>query len=80
MSGVGQSPPAAVPPMLAAPGQAPAGPGWAFEFKWDDMRAQVAVGAGAVQVTTRSMREVTSSFPEPQGLIPAFREPVLLDG
>ncbi len=50
--------------MLAAPGPVPAGPGWAFEFKWDGMRAVCTVGGGRVRVYSRNMREVTGAFPE----------------
>ena len=34
----------AVRPMLAVPGTLPSAPGWAFEFKWDGVRAIVAAG------------------------------------
>lgn len=40
---------------------------WAFEMKWDGMRAVVGAGPDGWQVTSRSGRDVTSSFPDLAG-------------
>ncbi|WP_433055750.1 non-homologous end-joining DNA ligase [Dactylosporangium sp. CS-033363] len=56
----------AVPPvpMLASPGVLPAGPGWAYEFKWDGIRAIAVVQAGVTRLYARSGAEVTAAYPE----------------
>jgi bifunctional non-homologous end joining protein LigD len=56
-------------PMLASPGRLPSGGGWAFEFKWDGVRAIVTVGGddaqvSALSVVSRNGREVSGSYPE----------------
>jgi bifunctional non-homologous end joining protein LigD len=67
--------------MLATPGPVPAGPGWAVEFKWDGMRAQVAAAGNRWRVWTRTGRDATASFPELAAL-PALvaGRPAALDG
>jgi bifunctional non-homologous end joining protein LigD len=42
--------------------------GWAYEMKWDGMRALVMVEGGRVEATTRQGNEATSRFPELAGL------------
>lgn len=37
---------------------------WAFEMKWDGMRAVIAVSPEGVRVTSRSGKDVTASYPE----------------
>ncbi len=73
--------PGPVLPMLATAGPVPRGPGWAFEFKWDGVRAIVAAAGGAVQLTSRLGNDVTAGYPELAGIgaLTAGR-PVLLDG
>ena len=68
-------------PMLATAGPVPHGPGWAFEFKWDGVRAIVAAAGDAVQLTSRLGNDVTAGYPELAGIgaLTAGR-PVLLDG
>ncbi|MGH3507286.1 MAG: non-homologous end-joining DNA ligase [Nocardioidaceae bacterium] len=67
--------------MLATVGRLPGGPGWAFEFKWDGVRAITYVDHGRVTVLSRSGRDVTSSYPELQTLGDAFGvDHVVLDG
>ena len=50
----------------------PAGPDqeerWAFEMKWDGVRAVVYLDDGGVRVLTRNDREVASTYPELAGL------------
>ncbi|MEU7871150.1 non-homologous end-joining DNA ligase [Dactylosporangium sp. NPDC049140] len=55
-------------PMLASPGVLPAGPGWAFEFKWDGIRAIAVVQAGVTRLFARSGAEVTAAYPELAGI------------
>ncbi len=57
-------PSAVVAPMLATAGTAPAGPGWAYEYKWDGVRAIVHADGQRVQVLSRNDRDVTASYPE----------------
>ncbi len=57
--------PASVLPMLATTGPLPAEPGaWAYEVKWDGIRAVLFVEGGRVRVQSRNDLDVTSSFPE----------------
>lgn len=73
--------PEPVVPMLATLGPVPAGTGWAFEFKWDGIRALVAVDpAGTVRATSRNLREITGSYPELRVLPGAVNQLVVLDG
>ena len=65
-------------PMLAASGDLPRGPGWAYELKWDGVRA-VARIHGAARLFARSGAEVTLAYPELAGLVAAVDE-VVLDG
>ncbi|MBL7255847.1 non-homologous end-joining DNA ligase [Actinoplanes sp. LDG1-01] len=60
--------------MLAAAGPLPAGPGWAFEFKFDGVRAITGVSGGRVEARSRNLNDITGSYPE-LGELPA-----LLDG
>ena len=54
-------------PMLAVAGELPSGSqesGWAFEMKWDGVRAVVYVSGGRARVLTRNDRDVSGSYPE----------------
>lgn len=55
---------AAVSPMLATPGTVPPGSGWAYEFKWDGVRAITQVQGSRLTVLSRNDRDVTDSYPE----------------
>lgn len=63
----GGAPPQLIRPMLATPGELP-GPEqedrWAFEMKWDGVRAMVYLDGSGVRVLTRNDREVASTYPE----------------
>ena len=73
--------PGPVSPMLASPGTPPAGPGWAFEFKWDGVRAITGVAGQRLRVTSRRGNEVTAAYPELADLAElAAGRRVLLDG
>ncbi len=72
--------PASIRPMLAVPGAVPTTPGWAFEFKWDGVRAIVAAAAGEVRITSRNGNDVTGGYPEIVDACAGLERPVLLDG
>jgi bifunctional non-homologous end joining protein LigD len=64
--------PPLIRPMLATPGDLPAGEQedrWAFEMKWDGVRAMVYLDGSGVRVLTRNDREVASTYPELRGLV-----------
>jgi bifunctional non-homologous end joining protein LigD len=50
--------------MLATPGPLPSGPGWAFEFKWDGVRALASISRGRLTLHARSGAEITAAYPE----------------
>ncbi len=73
--------PKPVAPMLASPGEPPSGPGWAFEFKWDGVRALAATADDQVRLYSRNGNDITGGYPELavlSGLVGG--RPVLLDG
>lgn len=59
-----------VPPMLATTGDAHdvSEGGWAFEMKWDGIRAVAVVHDGAVTLTSRNGNDLTPAYPELQVL------------
>ncbi len=66
--------------MRATPGSLPRDDGrWAYELKWDGVRALVAVEGGAVCLRSRVGNDVTAAYPELQD-VPSPGEDVLLDG
>src|SRR5688572_23066337 len=77
---MGQQLPRLVRPMLATLGPLPTGPGWAFEAKYDGIRAILYV-ADKVRILSRNDRDVTGSFPEIAVYAAALGiGPVILDG
>ncbi len=57
--------PESVEPMLATAGSLPAQEGrWAYEFKWDGVRAIVLVDGGRVRALSRNGKDLLGSFPE----------------
>jgi bifunctional non-homologous end joining protein LigD len=59
--------------MLATPAPAPpVGPGWAWELKWDGIRALGLVEDGTLRLWTRTGNEVTPRYPELQPLVGAL--------
>lgn len=67
--------------MLCSDGELPAGDGWAFEVKWDGIRATVAAAPGELRIRSRHGRDITAHYPELAGLDKvAGGRPVLLDG
>jgi bifunctional non-homologous end joining protein LigD len=67
--------------MLARPGAPCDGEGWAYEVKFDGMRAQLGVEHGEVRLRSRPGRDCTDAFPELAPLSAASRKRrLLLDG
>ena len=57
--------PTSISPMLATSGQLPAdGTEWAFEIKWDGVRAILFVEGGRVRALSRNDLDVSVAFPE----------------
>jgi bifunctional non-homologous end joining protein LigD len=74
--------PTELEPMLARTGALPSDDGrWAFEIKWDGVRAIAFVQGGRLVLKARSGRDVTARYPELRPLAEALagRE-VVLDG
>ncbi|PZS37053.1 MAG: DNA ligase [Pseudonocardiales bacterium] len=66
--------------MLAtAVAQLPTEPGWAFEFKWDGVRALIDISEDGVRIRSRAGNDVTPAYPE---LVALARDvgDALLDG
>ena len=76
--------PELVKPMMATAGTLPSTDdesGFAFEMKWDGVRAVVYVDHGSVRVLTRNDREVVATYPELRGLGEFFGDrTAVLDG
>ena len=73
--------PADLRPMLAVPGTAPTGEGWAAEFKWDGIRALCHVEGGRLRLRSRRGVDVTDSYPEIKALAKTVSSAqLLLDG
>ncbi len=60
--------PELVRPMLATAGPLPADDGWAYEYKWDGVRAVVYVDGGRIRTLSGTDRDVTATYPELRGL------------
>ncbi|MBI5309492.1 MAG: hypothetical protein HZB14_00460 [Actinobacteria bacterium] len=76
-------PPGGRRPMLATPGPLPTGKEWAYELKWDGIRAIVTIGSAGVRIETRSGNDITPRFPEfadLHTLAPPAALPLVLDG
>ncbi|MCW2545321.1 MAG: polymerase LigD, ligase domain protein [Frankiales bacterium] len=68
-------------PMLASTAALPTGDRWAYEIKWDGVRALVSVEAGAVRAVSRRGNDITGGYPELTALLkPLKKKAVLLDG
>ena len=54
-----------VAPMLAkTAGAAPQGQGWAYEFKWDGVRALAYVEGGRITLMSRNALDISARYPE----------------
>ena len=51
-------------PMLATTGELPTGDGWAYEFKWDGVRALGTVDGGRLHLSSRNSLDITPAYPE----------------
>ncbi len=76
--------PEALVPMFAKPGRLPpardAGR-WAYEIKWDGVRAIVTSEPGRLRLESRNGRDITPSYPEVRGLNRALsHHRAILDG
>jgi len=74
--------PAKVEPMLARTGPLPKDDdGWAYEIKWDGVRAIAYADGGRLRLAARSGRDVTARYPELRGLGRALAgHEAILDG
>jgi bifunctional non-homologous end joining protein LigD len=60
-----QGPPADLRPMLATSGSLPSDDtGWAYEMKWDGLRALAFLTDGVVRLRSRTGRDITLTYPE----------------
>lgn len=60
-------------PMLATAGPLPPSDvGWAYEFKWDGVRAMTYVAGGQVKALSRGDNDLTAGFPELRDLADAL--------
>ncbi|MFC5940362.1 non-homologous end-joining DNA ligase [Micromonospora harpali] len=57
-------PGAPLKPMLATTGPLPAGADWAYEFKWDGVRALADIVGGRQHLYARSGVQITAAYPE----------------
>jgi bifunctional non-homologous end joining protein LigD len=72
-----------IPPMLATLGTLPSGGGWAYEYKWDGVRAVAYVSPSGVRILSRNERDVTASYPDIGALLsgsPILDRSPILDG
>jgi bifunctional non-homologous end joining protein LigD len=85
MTRVEETFPSGLVPMLATPSSGlPADDetgGWAYELKWDGVRALVYVRDGSIHLESRNGNDITPRYPEVHGLATACgRHAVVLDG
>jgi bifunctional non-homologous end joining protein LigD len=67
VTGTGQQePPSELRPMLAVAGSMPSpqDPDWAYEMKWDGLRAIAFVRDGQVRLASRTGRDISHAYPE----------------
>jgi bifunctional non-homologous end joining protein LigD len=53
-----------IEPMLAKPGELPGDDGWAYEIKWDGIRALAYVEGGRMRLMSRRKTNITGGYPE----------------
>ncbi len=81
--GRGTRPPAHLAPMLATPArELPAGEAaWAYELKWDGIRAVAHIDGSGLRLESRNLKPLTATYPELHGLAKQVgASPVILDG
>jgi bifunctional non-homologous end joining protein LigD len=73
--------PAQLAPMMAVAGALPRDDeGWAFEMKWDGVRALAYLDGGQLRLASRTGRDITIAYPELAAPGSAADSPLLLDG
>jgi len=74
--------PTRLKPMLARAGTLPAGDkGWAYEIKWDGVRALAYSEPGRIRLQSRNLNDISSSYPELKALNRALSSHrAILDG
>jgi bifunctional non-homologous end joining protein LigD len=60
--------PQRVKPMLARSGELPGDDGWAYEIKWDGVRAIGYAEGGRLRLESRNQANITARYPELRGL------------
>ena len=65
--------------MLATGAALPVGDGWAYEFKWDGVRALAELAGGRLRLFARSGADITKAYPELAGLNRALAEAGITD-
>ena len=69
------------PPMLAELGRLPADDdAYAYEMKWDGVRAVAYLRDGPLRLLSRNAKDFTVAYPELAGLADTVTEPTVLDG
>jgi bifunctional non-homologous end joining protein LigD len=67
-----REPPPGLRPMLAIAATLPSDDvGWAYEMKWDGLRALAFISGGKLRLTSRTTRNITHVYPELAGLAAA---------
>ncbi|HET6795197.1 MAG TPA: non-homologous end-joining DNA ligase [Acidimicrobiales bacterium] len=56
--------PTVVRPMMAVSGESLPGDGWAYELKWDGVRAVAFLVGRGLRLQSRNLRDITSRYPE----------------
>jgi bifunctional non-homologous end joining protein LigD len=77
-----REPPPGLRPMLATSSTLPSDDeGWAYEMKWDGLRALAFISGGKVRLASRTSRDITHVYPELAGLAAASgASQAVLDG
>jgi bifunctional non-homologous end joining protein LigD len=75
-------PPRRIPAMMAVlrPELPVDGENWAFELKWDGVRAVAYVGWDGLELISRNDKDMARSYPELRALTGMAHEPLVLDG
>jgi bifunctional non-homologous end joining protein LigD len=69
--------------MKAKLGELPIGDEWAYEIKWDGVRALARIDKAGLTLTTRTGNDITARYPELkvlEGALDRRKYPILLDG
>ncbi|MEY2848165.1 MAG: hypothetical protein RI885_830 [Actinomycetota bacterium] len=59
---------------------AAAGADWAFEMKWDGIRAVATIADGVLTLVTRNANDVTATYPDLAGLVDQVGDDAVVDG